>query len=412
MKIHAFPGLRYTGAAGEPSALAAPPFDQIGDAERDRLHATSPLHFTHLTKPVATDGVSAPERAAALHARWLAAGRIARDPEPAVYPYEIELAGGGRRLGLATLIGIEPPGSDVVRPHEHTLTKTVAERLHLLQSTRVDLEPIMLLADDGGRLDTLLASHLDEARVVVSHVDPAGNRHVLYRLSEPAGIERYREILDPLPALIADGHHRYRVSQLYAEQSAARPGSAAAAKLAVVISLASPSLVIDPIHRGLETAVDLDGLGPALLSAVRWTGDGGGELARAVAEAPQPALGVWRAGSSPEIWHLDAAHRPHNFPQAAAELSVVLLHGTLFDRVGLTEGNWTDGTVSYRSDPEELYREVERGDLAAGFWLPPMSGEEFAAAIAHGDLLPPKSTRFLPKLISGLVWSSHDAEIA
>ncbi len=410
MKIHAFPGLRYTGAAGEPSDLAAPPFDQIDDRLRDRLHGTA-NHFTHLTKSVPRGGRSAAESAAELHARWLAEGRIAHDDGPSVYPYEIELADGGKRLGLCALIGIAPPGSDVVRPHEHTITKTVAERLHLLQATRVDLEPIMLLADDGGRLDTQIEGHLDEATLLVSHTDPAGDRHSLYRQDDPAGIARYREILGPLPALIADGHHRYRVSQLHAEQSGAEPGTAAAAKLAVIISLASPTLVIDPIHRGVAEPIDLDGMGRYLNSAVRWEGTDGDALARAVAEAPQPALGVWRSGSSPEIWHLDPAHRPHNFPPAAGELSVVLLHGTLFAAGGLTEGNWTDGTVTYRSNPESLFREVQRGDLAEGFWLPPMTGDAFAAAIAHGDLLPPKSTRFMPKLISGMVWSSHDAEI-
>ena len=43
--------------------------------------------------------------------------------------------------------------------------------------------------------------------------------------------------------------------------------------------------------------------------------------------------------------------------------------------------------------------------------LPPMAPSEFAEAVAQGDLLPPKSTRFLPKMISGLVWVGHDARL-
>jgi uncharacterized protein (DUF1015 family) len=41
-----------------------------------------------------------------------------------------------------------------------------------------------------------------------------------------------------------------------------------------------------------------------------------------------------------------------------------------------------------------------------------MSPAQFAAAIANGDLLPPKSTRFLPKVYSGLVWAAHDSQLA
>jgi uncharacterized protein (DUF1015 family) len=41
-----------------------------------------------------------------------------------------------------------------------------------------------------------------------------------------------------------------------------------------------------------------------------------------------------------------------------------------------------------------------------------MSPAQFAAAISHGDLLPPKSTRFLPKVFSGLVWAAHDSGLA
>ena len=54
---------------------------------------------------------------------------------------------------------------------------------------------------------------------------------------------------------------------------------------------------------------------------------------------------------------------------------------------------------------------VEDGEVATAFWLPPMEPAEFARAVSEGDVLPPKSTRFMPKLISGLVWVGHDADL-
>ncbi|HYL05956.1 MAG TPA: DUF1015 family protein, partial [Thermoanaerobaculia bacterium] len=108
MRLFAFQGLRYAAPAGDSGSLAAPPYDQIDDAARDRLHATSPYQFAHLTRPVgsADAGDGDPYRhAAELHRRWLRDGIIARDRQPSLYPYVIDLAGGGRRLGVMALVG-------------------------------------------------------------------------------------------------------------------------------------------------------------------------------------------------------------------------------------------------------------------------------------------------------------------
>jgi uncharacterized protein (DUF1015 family) len=91
---------------------------------------------------------------------------------------------------------------------------------------------------------------------------------------------------------------------------------------------------------------------------------------------------------------------------------VVLLAEAIFPALGLEPEASTDGTVIYRSDPAELHRMVAAGEVALGFFLPPMSPAEFGAAIANGDLLPPKSTRFLPKVFSGLVWAEHQSRLA
>ncbi len=89
----------------------------------------------------------------------------------------------------------------------------------------------------------------------------------------------------------------------------------------------------------------------------------------------------------------------------------MLLHHLLLLRAGLPLEAATDGTVGYRSDPEELWSEVESGEKGTGIWLPTMDPAAFGRAVSEGDVLPPKSTRFLPKLISGLVWSGHDSKV-
>ncbi len=142
-----------------------------------------------------------------------------------------------------------------------------------------------------------------------------------------------------------------------------------------------------------------------LVSTERFRGSSGTELAQAVAAAPQPALGVWVSGQRPEIWRFGASGAP-------APLVVKVFQDAVLPALGLDGGAATDGTLVYRSDPEVLYAQVASGELGTGFWLPPMRPADFSVAIAHGEMLPPKSTRFLPKAMSGLVWSDHQSEVS
>jgi uncharacterized protein (DUF1015 family) len=412
MRLYAFQGTRYADAPADIDALIAPPYDQIDDKLRAELQGRSPHQFTWLIKPVPGEAGDPYQEAARLHAEWLASGILVRDEAASLYPYTIELAQGGTRLGLCCLAGVEEPSTGVIRPHEETLDKPLADRVALLGATRIDLEPVFFLSEDGGELDRLLLEDTVGQAPIALHNDPEGHRHLVYKVSDPARIALYRALLAPLSVAIADGHHRYKTGLRYAQRIGAEPGTAAAAKLTVVTSISSPGLTIDPIHRALAQPIDLERAAAAAVERTPITATTGAEVAAAVAAAPQPAIAVWARGQAPEIWRLDASHAPEHLAPAARNLAVVLLHTGFLAALGFAPETATDGTVIYRSNPEKLAAELASGDLAVGLLLPPMQPEEFAAAIAHGDMLPPKSTRFLPKVFAGLVWASHDAELA
>jgi uncharacterized protein (DUF1015 family) len=412
MKIHAFQGFRYTPTTGDPGLLAAPPFDQIDDQLRDRLHAASRHQFAHLTRP-SGQGVEAAQRSREIHDAWQQDGIVARDAEPSLYPYAIVLQDGQQRLGLCCLVSVLPGSESDLRPHEHTVDKPLAERLALLEATRVDYEPVFYLADDDGDLERALAQDVATLEPVVRHLDTErGEEHRLYRVSEPGRIARYRTLLATRGAAIADGHHRTKVAQLFAGKHQAGASSAAGAKMAVLTSVCSAGLVIDPIHRAVTAELPFASLASIAVARAPFRGSSGAELAQAVASAQQPAIGVWLRGHSPEIWTLDPDDVPPETPGRAAKLPVVLLHHQLYPAAGLEPAATTDGTTIYRPNPDAIWRLLESKEAAAGFWLPPMSAEAFALATQDGSVLPPKSTRFLPKLVSGLVWCGHDADLA
>jgi len=405
MKIRAFHGLRYNGTADHAGAQAAPPYDQINDTQRDAMHEAQ-HHFSHLIRPVAAQGADAHQHSRDLHARWLQDGVVRRDSEPSLYANTIESPSGQVRLGLAALVDLEDPANGIIRPHEETVDKTVAERLGLLRTTQVDYEPILLLANDHGGLESLLEQDCS-GQPLASHVDEFGNTHRLYPVVSEGRIESYRASLSESYALIADGHHRYKTAGLYANETNAKRSTAAAAKLSIITSLKSSALAIDPIHRALPVTFEAEALAGVAHERRTVTDQGGSELARAVAEAPQPTLALLRPDGTAELWNLDPSHGPTDLPAAASKLAVVLLHRTLFPLAGLVSANATDGTVAYRSDPADLATQVLTGEFATGVFLPPMTASGFASAVADGDVLPPKSTRFLPKVVSGLVWADH-----
>jgi uncharacterized protein (DUF1015 family) len=397
MRVLAFQGLRYTPRVGDAGVLAAPPYDQINDVARDRFHAQSPHQFVQLTRPVDPEGHDIYKHAAQLHERWLKEEVIEKEERPALYPYVIELAGGGQRHGVLALV--EMADAKVIRPHEQTLAKAVADRLALLSAMRVDLEPALIVSEDGGRLDSLLQEDVANATPLVRHQDAEGHFHVIYRVDDPDRIAQYQKALD-VPAAIADGHHRYKVAQRFAQERGIRPGTAAAAKLAVITSLDSPALTIEPIHRAFKEKIDLDKLAGVRAGSQSFHGSNGEEFAAAVAAAPQPALGVWVSGREPEIWSL-----------RSTSLVVEVFQNDILPALGLTPEASTDGTVVYRAQSNELWDQVAGGEIGTGFFLPPMSPHEFAAAIADGALLPAKSTRFIPKVMSGLVWADHESQV-
>jgi uncharacterized protein (DUF1015 family) len=415
MRIHAFTGYRYTAAAGDPDVVGAPPFDQIDEGLGEDLHAASPYQFSHLTRPVAGAEGDVYRHAAALHQEWLTGGQVQRDDAPSLYPYVIRVTDGTLRLGICALIGVEPEGSGVIRPHEKTLDKPFADRLNLLRATRIDLEPVMFLSDDPGTLEPLIEEDIDAAEPLLAHEDASGNVHELYRISDPARIARYKDVLEPCSAAIADGHHRYKVGRTYAEEVGAAPGTAAGSKMAVLFSMRSPHLVIDPIHRGLAEAPDLAPV-HALLRQRRTVDVADGDaLAAAVATAnanEAPALGVLHRGDIPELWLLDPARMPAVAPPGADRLAVGHLHYVLLPAVDFPAEAALDGTVQYRASAANLWNQVQDGTLELGIFLPPMTAPAFGKAISRGDLLPAKATRFLPKLASGLVWAGHDAALA
>ena len=384
-RFEPFPAVRYSGAAGDPSDLVAPPYDVIGPDDRAVLEARSAVNAVRLELP--SDGhAGAAERFRA----WLGDGTLVRDGSPAFYVYRMTAAGRAT-TGVLGALELEPPGRGIL-PHERTTAKDRSDRLGILRTTQVNLSPIWGLSAAGGRLAA--AAQPDGLEVLASAVDDEGIVHELWRLDDPDRVAEVTAAVAAQPVLIADGHHRFEVANAYREEEGAAPG--ATAILAYLVELAEDELAVHPIHRLLSDApaelslpADLTPWFQITPAAV----DDAERLPAAMAE--EGALGL----VLPEgLWL--ARPRATTSAAADADLDSCRLDVALAGLAGLRK----EVTVRFQHGAGIVADAVRKGEADAAVLLRPATISQIAATGAGGDRMPPKTTFFWPKLRTGLVF--------
>lgn len=389
-----FRGERYRQAE-RLSRLIAPPYDVIDAAQRAQLAALDAHNIVHLMLPEAPSGRDRYAHAAEQLAEWRRAGVLGRDTEPAVY-----VMAQGARLGAFVALAAEGYGRRRVRPHEKTHAGPKADRLALMRTTHTNLESIFLLAPDADRaLATALAHVANRQPDARAELDG-----VPIRLWVVKGGDLARFPLPSSPLYIADGHHRFETAYAYAAEN-----PAADRVLAFVASARDPGLVVLATHRliygagrRVETLLDEwrpffdiapvpTGVDPlAHLSAL-----GRERTACLVASPEGSVLGLVLKANAPltDVSWLGASESVRALDVARVEGLVVrpILHADA-----------STPTLRYTADPREALASVRQGASAAVLLNPTRVEQVFAVADA-GDVMPPKSTYFAPKVPSGVV---------
>jgi uncharacterized protein (DUF1015 family) len=395
--ISPFPAVRYDAARVGPLAgVIAPPYDVISPAEQAALYDRSPYNVVRLILARETPRAEAAARALG---EWVEARVLVRDPAPGLYVYRqtFHVAGLGERTreGILCRLRLEDFASGVVRPHERTFPGPKADRLALLRATGAYLSPIFgLHAGAGASVREVIAAATAGAPLE-EVVDPGGEAHRVWGITDAATIERVRAALAPESILIADGHHRYETALGFRDEGG--PPYV----LAYVADMHDPGLVILPTHRLVRGPLPLDA---ATLEA---------RLRETFAVSPMPA-GVPRAAGEIDCILPDRRLRLRALPAALARLdglaaTLRVLDVTLFQRAILEPilGIDTHG-LAFTHDDAEAIAAVPR-EAAAAFLVNPPSIDAVRAVCLAGEVMPEKSTYFYPKLADGLVFDLFDA---
>src|SRR5581483_1200683 len=224
-KIYPFQPYRYTEKAGPLNDVVTQPYDKISPAMQAAYLAKSPYNLVRVILGPRTPGDSETDnvytRAAAFLKEWIASGILARDSEPAVFPYfqEFTEPDTGERIvrkGFIALGGVEDYSAKIVHRHEQTLSGPKKDRLELLRHTHAHFGQLfMLYPDPQGEIDALLDAAAQSAPIA-EVTDEYGAVHRLWKITDPA---RGQQLMADKKLLIADGHHRYETALAFYKEN-------------------------------------------------------------------------------------------------------------------------------------------------------------------------------------------------
>jgi uncharacterized protein (DUF1015 family) len=398
--------------AGPLQDLVAPPYDVIDPPARAALQARSPHNVVAIDLPVGDDPYAS---AAATLQEWIAEGAVVRDEEPALWALVQDYtAPDGRRLtrrGFLARVRVEDYGPGRIRPHERTHPGPKEDRLRLTRATKANLSPIFSLYSDpsGAAWDALAPATEGEPWGVATDED--GTVHRLHRVGDPAVHEAVAAALADAELLIADGHHRYETARVYAEEVGGEGEHRYV--LMCLVALEDEGLTVFPTHRLVSdtTPEQQEGLATtvrALFDVEETTleelappeGDGPLQLGYLDAHLQKPMRLTLKDQATAD----DALP---GMPEAYRRLDTAVLEALLLTGpLGLSEDDISElHRFGYARSAQAGIDLVRDGAFDLGFFLRPTPVAQVRAVAAEGVSMPPKSTYFFPKVITGMLFN-------
>ena len=430
--VRGFRGLRYDVGRVDAGAIMCPPYDVISPDAQAAYHARSPWNVVRVELGLgSSDPNATPNRysdAAEALSAWQSDGVLVRDASPAIYLHEHEFVHDGVqrvRRGIMVSGRLHDWSEGAVRPHEHTRAGPKADRLALLEATATNTSPLWLVYhDDDGAVGSAVAGAWSRVPNLVSNSD--GEVHRLIVVDDADVVDAVRRAFATKPTYIADGHHRYETAARYRDIRRAQtgnPDTEASFEFALwlLVDATDPGLVVLPYHRVItETGVGVD----AAIDALRADAD---------VRAIDPALGItgamatlndgmegetacvlwargraWRVAPTPRgRWQ---SRLPVGHSAAWLALDVVAIDSLVIrEAFGIEASAEESGASSevtrlrYTPDAAEAVRQVEAGEAEVAILVRPVRVAQVCAVADAGDRMPPKSTYFHPKPVTGLV---------
>lgn len=403
MKIRSFKGL--TPAKGKAEAIASLPYDVVNFEQAEEQAKGRPLSFMRVVRseielPAGTDPYS---DAVYAHAKenfekLVADGNLVREPENCMYLYRQQM-GDHSQTGLVAVFSAEDYDADVIKKHEKTRQAKENDRYRLTKTLRVNTGPVFLTVKDGTKLDQIVDDKKD-SDAAFDFVAADGIRHTGWKISDPAKLAEIVDIFDKIPcAYVADGHHRSASNARCARDlKAANPNHTGKEDYNWFLSVVFPAgqLKILPYNRVVR---DLAGMSEA-------------QFLQKLGEVCKVSESGEKSPTAPNYVDMYLGKKWYTLKfknteslGAVESLDVSLLQERVLAPLLKIGDPRTDERIDFVGGirgTAELERLVDSGKFAVAFSMYPTTVAQLMAIADAGEIMPPKSTWFEPKLRSGL----------
>jgi len=398
MRIRAFQGLVPQPVFA--SEVACVPYDVVNAAEAATLVIGKPRSLLHVDRaeidlPPETDHYSAAvyEKANANFLKFQRDGVLRRETGPSLYVYQQQM-GSHRQRGLVAVCHVDDYDAELIKKHEKTRKDKEDDRTRLIDTISANTGPVFLTYRDEAAVTALVNAKTQE-QPLHDFTAPDGIRHTVWAI---AGGEAWIKAFGQVPVTyIADGHHRAasaaRVARLRRERNPKHTDAEDYNWFLTVLFPAS-ELKILPYNR---IVFDLNGHTPeAFLAQVKASFglvENAAPTPTAIGDVSMYLGGKWYGLKCP----LDAKADP------VARLDVSVLQDKLLAPFLGIDDPRTSKRVDFVGGIRGTGELTKRVDAEGGvaFSMYPTTVSQLMEIADAGQIMPPKSTWFEPKLRSG-----------
>lgn len=405
--IRPFTGLRPVPERA--ADVAAPPYDVLNTEEARQRAAGKPWSFLHISKPEIDLPADTDPYAPAVYAKAVEnfhkmekGGVLRRDAKPYFYLYRLQM-GEHVQTGLVVAASVAAYDAQRIRRHEFTRPDKEDDRVRQIAALNAQTGPVFLTYRHSSVIDAL-AGRVASGAPEYDFSAADGVRHTLWVVRDEPVARQLSTAFENVERLyIADGHHRCAAaSRVAASRREANPNATGEESYNYFLSVIFPDnqMQIMDYNRVVR---DLNGLSRGQFLERVGQAFSIDQSEHAVKPAGVGEFGMYLPGQ----WYrlrIQPQFIPASNPVAQLDVSLLADH-LIAPILGISDAR-RDKRIDFVGGIrglQELERRVDSGEMAVAFALFPTGMDQLMAVADTGEVMPPKSTWFEPKLADGLV---------
>lgn len=407
VKIKSFKGIRPPKELAK--EVASRPYDVLNSVEAQAEAGEKSL--LHIIKPeidfnpiIDEHSQEAYDKAVENYKKWKANGWLVQDTEEKYYIYA-QTMDGRTQYGLVAACHFEDYMEGKIKKHELTRPDKEEDRMIHVRNQNANIEPVFFAYPAVKEMDQIVENVVKNNKPVYDFVAEDGFGHHFWVIDDAAVNKRITEIFAAVPALyVADGHHRTaaaaRVGQ---EKKKANPNHTGNEEYNYFLAVIFPDNQLKIIDYN-RTVKDLNGLTAQQLI----------EKLQAGFEVKEMGTGIYTPNKLHNFsmylegkWYsLTAKPGTYNDNDPIGVLDVTILSNLVLEPILDIKDLRTSKRIDFVGGIRglgELQKRVDSGDMKVAFALYPVSMKQLIDIADTGNIMPPKTTWFEPKLRSGIV---------